>query len=94
MRKGFEWAVNIMIALILFIVAVGVFWAAIRGETPPVDSEPVEPSKTCLSDDDCIGKADGNKCLVIYPGDFTAFCGCITNDDCEVGFCGEDNKCE
>jgi hypothetical protein len=39
---------------------------------------------------------DGPQCLLVYPGDFTPFCGCLTSTDClnlRSGVCGSSNKC-
>jgi len=49
--------------------------------------------KICKTDNDCLNNKDGTKCLTVYPGDFTPFCGCMTNNDCISGICGPDNKC-
>ena len=93
MRKGFEWSVNLVVMIILLIVAVGVFWGALNpvGYATPENGE--TESKTCTTNEDCVGNPDGSKCLQIYPGDFVPFCGCVTNVDCGGDICGSDNKC-
>lgn len=97
MRKGFEWSVNLLIAVILGIVAVGIFWAALALKPPPSNSETIKLNEVCKTDDDCLNNPDGAKCLVIYPGDFTPFCGCLTNKDCvnrRSGICdSKTDKC-
>lgn len=97
MLKGFEWSVNLIVALILAVIAAGVFWAALAGKTPlTANAEPVKLDESCKNDNDCTANLDGPKCLVIYPGDFTAFCGCLASIDCagrRSGMCGSNNKC-
>jgi hypothetical protein len=89
------WSVNLLVGLILFLVTIGVFWMTIK----PASSKVVEDSPTekkeevCKTDDDCTANPGGNKCLIIYPGNFVPFCGCLTDDDCTGGYCGSDNKC-
>jgi len=93
MRKGFEWSISILFALILAVVAAGMMWAALTGKASAAPAEPVKLTKGCINDNDCLNKVDGSKCLVVYPGDFTSFCGCLTSVNCKVGNCGSDNKC-
>jgi len=96
MRKGFEWSVNLLVAIILGVVAAGIFWSALVGKTPPTKAEPVKLTEGCNNDNDCLNNLDGAKCLVIYPGDFKSFCGCLASEDClDRGseICGSDNKC-
>jgi len=97
MRKGFEWSVNLLVAIILGVVAAGIFWAALAGKTPPTESEPVKLNEGCNNPDDCINNPDGSICLVIYPGDFTSFCGCYNSTlhclNRRSGICGSNNKC-
>lgn len=49
--------------------------------------------KICKTDNDCLNSEDGTRCLMVYPGDFEPFCGCMTNNDCISGSCGPNNKC-
>jgi len=92
MRKGFEWSISLLIAVVFLVFSVGIFWAQISGQKTTFNEEEMEEIKTetCNSDSDCPGN---QKCIQIYPGDFTPFCGCITNSDCDGGICGPDNKC-
>jgi len=96
MKKGFEWSVSLLFAVILGVVAAGVVWAGLTGKASAAPAEPVKLTKGCNNNDDCINNLDGAKCLVIYPGDFTSFCGCLTSEDCSnrrSGICGSNNKC-
>ena len=100
MEKGFEWPVLLIGAIILVVISAGIFWAALAGKTPPIASaepdETVSMDKSCKNDNDCTSNLDGTKCMVIYPGDFTSFCGCITSAECvdrRSGACGSNNKC-
>ncbi len=96
MKKGFEWSIYLMVAVILFTIAVLIFWSALQGESPP-EAQPVEiEKKSCRSNVDCKNDLDGARCLVIYPETLEPFCGCLTNEDCEnrrSGVCGPENKC-
>ena len=99
MRKGFEWSVNLVAAVILGVVAAGIFWSALNGSTAPVayaSPTPVKLDNSCKSDNDCTSNLDGARCVVIYPGDFNAFCGCLMSLDCagrRSGVCDSTNKC-
>ena len=96
MKKGFEWSVNLLVAVILAVVAAGIFWSALSGKPSPAKAETVKLNEGCNNDGDCINNLDGSKCLTIYPGDFVPFCGCLTSNDClnkRSGNCGSNNKC-
>lgn len=97
MKKGFEWSVSILMAIILAVVMAGIVWSALAGKTPPVTSaESNVQENGCNNANDCLNNQDGGQCLVIYPGDFTPFCGCLVKGDClnrRNDFCGSDNKC-
>ena len=99
MKKGFEWSVHLLVAVIIAVIAAGILWAGLAGKTPmakATDADTAKLSKGCDNENDCVNSLDGSKCLVIYPGDFTPFCGCLTSDDClNTGgkLCGSNNKC-
>ena len=96
MKKGFEWSVSILIAVILAVAMAGIIWAGLTGKTPIANAEPVNSAKGCNNADNCLNNLDGAQCLVIYPGDFTPFCGCLESEDClnrRSGFCGSNSKC-
>ena len=94
MEKGIEFSVNLIIAFILFIFAVVIFWTVIN---PVQRTEEATGLKTnlCKVDADCSSNSGGSRCLIIFPGDynFTPFCGCLTNKDCSGDFCGSNSKC-
>ena len=96
MRKGFEWSVSLLGAVVLGIVAAGIFFSVINlSKAAPKDPEKLTLNEACNNNDDCKNNDDGLKCLVIYPGDFIPFCGCLTSEDCKIGrFCGPNNKCK
>ncbi len=96
MRKGlFELSVQILIALLLLIVAVSVFLFPVEKIKAATEAEPENPleEKACISDEDCENNPDGSKCVIIYPENLEAFCGCWKNEHCMGGICGPDNKC-
>lgn len=95
MRKGFEWSVSLLVAVILGVIAAGIAFSAVQGKTPPVANEEVtEITEGCNNNDDCENDADGSRCIIIYQEGFAPFCGCLTSDDCGGGFCGSNNRCE
>ena len=93
MRKGFEWSISLMLAVILLVFSVAIFWNAIAGKTTASASPTTIPKQGCDTDTDCLGNPNGLKCLQVWPGDINPFCGCISNNDCGVGVCGTNNKC-
>ncbi|MEM3609837.1 MAG: hypothetical protein QW076_02940 [Candidatus Anstonellales archaeon] len=94
MKKGLEFSINLIVAFILFILAVIVFWLAFN---PVGKVEEARGLKTdfCKTDTDCSSNIEGTRCLITFPGDynFTPFCGCLTTNDCKVGYCDSNNKC-
>lgn len=56
-------------------------------------SEYEKQVEVCKNHNECWNSKDGTKCITVYPGDFTPFCGCTTDDDCLSGSCGPENKC-
>jgi hypothetical protein len=97
MKKGFEWSVNLLFAVILGIIAAGMFWAVLSEKPPPQDAEPVKLSGGCNNNENCENNLNGSSCIVIYPGNFVPFCGCLSNDDCvnrRSGICDSNNKCK
>lgn len=91
-----ELSLSLLLTLILFGVTVGIFWMSLNLNSskaqPDVDNISAS-EKTCNADDDCLSDPKGSKCLVIYPSEFSPFCGCLTDNDCSGGICGSDNKC-
>jgi hypothetical protein len=91
MIKGFEVSINLLITVILLLFTIGIFWSSMVGKGPaPLESGEVEQEQVCKGDDDCPGS---QKCIRIYPGNFTSFCGCLLNVDCNGGICGSNNRC-
>jgi len=95
--KGFDIAPVVVGAVILAILAIAFvnnFWTSTTIKKDTETEEPVDEG--CKRDDDCIDNPDGSICLLIYPGDFSLFCGCLKNEDCKdkrSGVCGAENKC-
>jgi hypothetical protein len=90
--KG-DWEI-VLLAFVLMIVFVSLMIAGVSGKPPPEGkATTTEQKKYCKTDNDCSDDANGKRCLLIYPGDFIPFCGCLTNNDCAVGICGQNNIC-
>lgn len=83
----------VLLAFVLFIIVAASFFAIFAGKPPVEQIQEEQKEKTCKTDDDCTNDLGGKKCLLVYPGDFVPFCGCLTNEDCNVGDCGSYNKC-
>jgi hypothetical protein len=93
MKKGIEWPINLLGAVILLIIAVGLWWSALSLDRGIESENPVDEA-ICRTPKDCASNVDGSKCLVIYADYVTPFCGCLTSDDCMEGYyCGSNNKC-
>jgi len=96
MRKGIEWTINLLVAVILLIVIVALFWAGINSTgTPPQSDFQSSTVGQCSNDQDCTDNKNGTICIQIgdFQSDLKTFCGCLTNQNCKSGVCGEDNKC-
>jgi hypothetical protein len=90
-----DWEI-ILVAFVFMILFVSLMVASISGKPSPYqNTTKPEEKKYCKIDEDCLkdDKENGKKCLLVYPGDFIPFCGCLTNEDCKVGNCGSSNKC-
>jgi hypothetical protein len=95
MKKGSD-EINLMIAVILGVIAAGIFWSALAGKTPPSKEEGLSLNNYCNNEQDCSTNPDGSQCMVTYPDNLNPFCGCITSKDCinkKSGVCGSNNKC-
>ncbi len=87
-------SIVLLMAFIFFFIMVAVFYAGFSGKYPSDTVVGYRPGEdVCKIDDDCKNEEDGKRCIVIYPGDFKPFCGCLTNDDCDVGKVCSVNKC-
>ena len=100
MGKGIlESTIAILMALIILIVMVSLFWTSIRasGESPEGASDIKIEAGECNTDEDCLDNPNGNICMQIgsFDSSLKTFCGCRININCERGsLCGEDNKCQ
>jgi hypothetical protein len=92
MKKGIEWSINMLGAVILLIIAVALWWSALSLDRQIESEDPVDET-ICRTADDCANNVNGGKCLVIYTDYVTPFCGCLTSEDCTEGYCGSNNKC-
>lgn len=100
MKKGIaNWVVQFIGALLILVISALIIWGVLYGN---VTSEPSEFGEEpvvheCKTSDDCDDvdpNSNGTQCIIVYPGDFLTFCGCLTNDDCEAGGeCGPNNRC-
>jgi len=98
MKKGFEWSIQVFATIVLGVISAGIFYAALSGSTPPANAsnENITMDTSCNNDNDCTNNLDGSKCMVIYPGEFESFCGCLTSADCvdrRNEICDSNNKC-
>ena len=92
MRKGDSTIV--VMSVLLLIIMIYIFSVGFSGKT--TGEEPIDPKKyksACYEDEDCIEHEDGNKCLLVYPGDLEPFCGCLTNADCDPNKYCSNNRC-
>jgi hypothetical protein len=102
MRKGAE-VVQLAGTVMIVIITAILTWNFISGGNAAASELEYEDeggqtvSNTCSLDRDCENNPSGSKCYQIYDseniGDFTAFCGCVKNEDCTVGVCGKNNRC-
>jgi hypothetical protein len=93
--KGTDWEI-ILVAFVFMILFVSLIFVSTVSSKPPTESTTnVTEKKYCKTDEDCVNnsKEKGKRCLLIYPGDFVPFCGCLTSEDCKVGNCESNNKC-
>ena len=94
--KGTEWEI-ILVAFVFMILFVSIFAIGIFGRPRQTTTTTTntEENKYCKIDLDCVidVKATGERCLLVYPGDFIPFCGCLTSQDCKEGSCDSYNKC-
>jgi hypothetical protein len=79
---------------------VSLFWTAIRntGESSETTTEQFTISPTigqCSTDEQCADNRNGTACVQIasFESTLKTFCGCITNDNCNIGACGANNLC-
>jgi len=94
--KGIEPEI-ILVAFVFMILFVSIFVIGIFGRPSQTKTTATttEEKKYCKVDLDCVNNAkeNGERCLLVYPGDFIPFCGCLTSQDCKVGSCDYSNKC-
>jgi len=92
MKKGSEESIILVLAVIFGVFSVALFWLAFGGSTPPQVEKPSGPLAPCSGDADC---PNNQKCLQVYPRNFTPFCGCLYNEDCDGGnsICTSENSC-
>lgn len=97
MRKGLDWHITLMMAVILFVFSVVILWDALAGKTTASASPTTIPKQGCDTDADCQTNPDGAKCLQVWPGDINPFCGCYNSTlHCigrRSGICGTNDKC-
>lgn len=92
MRKG-DVEIYLM-AFILMILLVAIVVSSASGKLTVEEKETkTKETGVCKTDDDCKDIVEGTRCLLIYPGDFVPFCGCLKSEDCKVGNCDSNNKC-
>jgi hypothetical protein len=101
MTKGFE--VNQVIGTFMILIITAILtWNFISGGYETASAKEQEQGETisfdCSTDRDCESNPNGARCYNIYnidhPEDIASFCGCVTNEDCELGgICGQDNRC-
>lgn len=90
MAKGFDISITLFLAVAILLFTIGVFWLSMVGSGSSGEKEEIDEEGVCKFDIDCAGNL---KCIQIYPGNFTSFCGCIVEADCDGGVCGSDNRC-
>jgi hypothetical protein len=96
MRGSVDTLTLIFLGFIFMILFVGLIVVGVSGKNLPYSTKTNPEEIHCKTDAYCLNnpKEKGNKCLLIYPGDFVPFCGCLTTEeDCKVGSCGSNNKC-
>lgn len=96
MRKGFQWTVNMLMAILLLIFTIMIFWSVMTPNTSAQRGEVKKDVVECMSSADCAESSRGSACMMIYPDNYEAFCGCSVNEDCagkRSGVCGYDNRC-
>jgi hypothetical protein len=96
MRKGIEWVVSVLFAVILGALAAGILLKALSNEgVQNVEAQTVI-TEGCNNDNGCANNINGMKCIIDYRSDYEAFCGCLKNEDCvNAGgdVCGANQKC-
>ena len=90
MRKGDSTIV--VMSVILLIIMIYIFSVGLQGE-PSEGGEFKKEGSACYKDEDCLEHEDGNKCLLVYPGNLEPFCGCLTNADCDSDKYCSNNRC-
>jgi len=82
MRKGFEWSISILIAVILLIFSVAMFWDYIAGSRPPQCKDSVDNDGDGLTDypadPECTDKNDNSESDLTLEKQF-----CDTDADCQ-----------
>lgn len=86
MSKGFEWSVSILIAVILLIFSVAIFWNYITGSRPPQCSDGIDNDGDGLTDypydTDCENEKDNSESVVSLEKQFCdTDADCLTNPD-------------
>jgi len=89
-----KWVVNILMALIIFIVTIGVFWMSLPGASATSrENITIETERECSNANDCADSEDGGKCMILSNENYVPFCGCELDADCfgrRSGICGEE----
>jgi hypothetical protein len=95
MKRGTaNWVTQVMGGVILLIFVALVVWGWMTGAVKGSSAEPEkETQSVCRANDDCQLNKNGTQCIIVYPGDFLRFCGCLSNSDCISGICGSNNRC-
>jgi len=87
--KGFFVELTMSVMIAVMVVAVMYFWfTGTSAAEPPKLPEAPEVDLICESHEDCQGD---QLCLQETTG--ARFCGCITDEQCDGGFC-VNNKCQ
>ena len=96
MKKGFQITVKLLMAVLLLMLSVMIFWAILIPDVSAKDDEALPNVVECMSSKDCQSSTRGSACIMVYPDNYESFCGCTVNEDClgkKSGVCGYDNRC-
>ena len=90
-----NWVTQVMGGVMILIFVALVTWGFLTGKVKgnPPSSEKEITTQGCSSNDECQLNENGTQCIVVYPGDFLRFCGCLNNSDCISGVCESNNRC-
>ena len=82
---GANWVISALIAIIILVLVVSMFWNIFNPNIGAEASVEVEEG-SCLNGDDCIGNPDGSRCIILPEQSNEPFCGClIASQDCQAG---------